>query len=163
MAMQGQDEPRKLTLTDDELHALEVKTQDSPILSNAFRLMQDADILFSHSRFSSVVALAVLGLEEIGKYLLLQWSTEDAGFRYDKHKLHQMKQGAVAALFLAHGARMECKKRNIDFSDLHSPEKMADLVRAVIAGLENEAKFANYVKKRPSRKLSGVASTMTRR
>ncbi len=81
-----------------------------PVLDNAFRLMRDGDILFENNRYSSVVALSVLCLDEIGKYLLTLWTARNASFRYDKRALHKMKQVAIASLFMADAVRREYLK-----------------------------------------------------
>lgn len=120
--------------------------QSDPTLSNAARLMIDADLLARHGRYSSVVGLAVLALEEIGKYLLKRWSSADPAFTYDRNRLHAMKQRAIATLFLTDGMRKEYKARGIDFSDLGTPEKMAGLIRAIRAGAKQEELFAARVK-----------------
>lgn len=48
---------------------LELKQFD-PILENAARLLEDARLLRTYQRYPSATALAVLSLEETGKYLL---------------------------------------------------------------------------------------------
>jgi AbiV family abortive infection protein len=139
---------RKRRMSSADGAALNNLVRSDPVLSNALRLMQDADILYRYGRYSSVVALAVLSLEEIGKYLIREWSSADPNFWYDKRKLHQMKQAAVAALFMIDGARRTYKKRNINFAELHDPEKMRGLVDAIMDGFESEKTFANAVKRK---------------
>jgi AbiV family abortive infection protein len=43
------------------------------IIANAARLLADAKLLVDHARFASAFALAVLGVEEIGKVALEIW------------------------------------------------------------------------------------------
>jgi AbiV family abortive infection protein len=43
------------------------------IMTNAARLLGDAKLLADHNRFASAFALAVLGVEEIGKVILDIW------------------------------------------------------------------------------------------
>ena len=124
------------------MRVMDAKVRGNPILLNAFRLMSDGDLLFTKKRYPSVVALAVLSLEEIGKYLLAAWTAADPSFGYDRRQLHKMKQGAVASLFTSAAVRAEYKSRGIDFSDLGTPQKMANLARAIQAGIDKEATFA---------------------
>ena len=98
----------KMTLTPEEFQRLETAIKGNPVLDNAFRLMTDADFLIRHDRNASALTLAVLSMEEIGKYLLSVWSKDDPAFKYDRRKLHRMKQGAVAVLFMADRARSDC-------------------------------------------------------
>jgi hypothetical protein len=46
----------------------------SRIKRNAKRLLRDAKLLSDNERHASAFALAVLGLEEIGKSILRQWN-----------------------------------------------------------------------------------------
>ena len=50
--------------------------QLSLILGNATRLLDDARLLHEHRRYASAFALALLGVEEIGKVLLKSWEAE---------------------------------------------------------------------------------------
>ena len=69
------------------------------ILGNATRLMRDAKLLFDHNRYASAFALAVLGVEEIGKALLKFWETSGPLPKKER-SLHIRKQSAVASLLL---------------------------------------------------------------
>jgi AbiV family abortive infection protein len=134
------------TLTPEGMEKLEGMIAAHPVLDNAFRLMSDGDVLFANERYSSVVALSVLCLEEIGKHLLTRWTTADSALRYDRHAIHKMKQGAIAALFMADAVRREYVERGVDFSDLGTPEKMAVLARAIKVGVDKENAFARSAK-----------------
>jgi AbiV family abortive infection protein len=134
----------KRTLTPKAMAYLEKLVQADPVLENAFRLMNDAGFLYDGERYSSTVALTVLCLEEIGKYLLTLWSNGSA-FTYDKSKLHQSKQLAIAALFVADRMRQEAYTRNVDFSDLGSPETVRVLAEAIRFAIEKEASLAGSV------------------
>lgn len=136
--------PRRRTLTPEAMGYLEKLIRTEPILGNAFRLMNDASFLFEGGRYSSTVALAVLCMEEIGKYLLSLWSNNSA-FTYDKRRLHQSKQLAIAALFVSDRMRQEAYKRNVDFSDLGSHEKMSVLAEAIRFAIDKESFFAGTV------------------
>jgi AbiV family abortive infection protein len=140
------EEPQRRTLTADSWQELEEKINSNPTLENAFRLMRDADLLFKNKRHASVVALAVLSLEEIGKYLLVRWSSDDSKFNYDRRRLHKMKQGAIAALFMVDAVRKEYKAQEVNFSDLGTPDKMGIFVRAVKTGMDKETRFAANVR-----------------
>jgi len=154
----------RMALTPEELALLEEKIKKYPVLSNAFRLFCDASLLFDFERFASAIALAFISLEEAGKYLLETWSKEDENFTYDKRKLHIMKQGAVAALFLAFSARKKCIRNNFDFKNMSSLEDLTQLAKHIHAGLEKEKDFASYVLNKVIEisKLSGMYYDETR-
>ena len=136
------DVSRLRKLSPGSAENLESKVQGDKILTNAFRLMRDASILFDAGSYASTVALASVAIEEIGKYLLARWSESDPSFSYDKRKLHLMKQSAVSALFMADSARSECNTRGIKFQTLATAEDFAELIRAILAGMEREKSFA---------------------
>lgn len=136
----------RLPLTPTEMKKLEAIVAANPVLNNAFRLMCDGHILFENERYSSVVALAMLCLEEIGKHLLTIWTTKNPSFQYAKRAMHKMKQGAIASLFMADTVRREYLKQGVDFSDLGNPEKLAVLVQAIKTGVEKENMFAGSAK-----------------
>lgn len=142
--MTSESSTDRRTLTPEAMSYLEELVHEEPVLGNAFRLMNDASFLFDGERYSSVVALAVLCMEEIGKYLLMLWS-KNSSFTYDKRWIHQVKQRAIAALFISDRIRGECIKRKVDFSDLGSPEQIEVLVGAAQFGFEKESFFAGSV------------------
>ena len=73
--------------------------QLSLILGNATRLLDDARLLVDHRRYASAFALALLGVEEIGKVLLKSWEAERPLARPKKWQSpHIQKQAAVATL-----------------------------------------------------------------
>jgi len=65
---------------------------------NAFRLCADAQLLFEHERWASCIALSVLVIEEVGKYLLLSGDPVDPRVR--KLSQHPIKQSAVSDGYL---------------------------------------------------------------
>lgn len=136
----------KMTLTPEGFSKLEEAIKNNPVLDNAFRLMADADLLIRHERYASALALAVLATEEIGKYLLSLWQKNDPAFAYNRHKLHRMKQGAVAVLFMSERVRRDCRANGADFSDLGTPEKMAHMAQTVQAAIDKELFFAESAK-----------------
>jgi AbiV family abortive infection protein len=72
------------------------------IIANANRLLWDAKLLADHSRFASAFALAVLGLEEIGKVILDIWGSDQALSKpVIRRTVHVRKQAAIGALLLA--------------------------------------------------------------
>ena len=74
------------------------------ILANANRLIRDAELLAQHRRYASAFALAVLGLEEVGKALLKYWESDglwkDAPLPKKELSLHMRKQSAVACMMI---------------------------------------------------------------
>jgi AbiV family abortive infection protein len=79
-----------------------VNDERTLIMTNAARLLGDAKLLADHNRFASAFALAVLGVEEIGKVILVIWGT---GKSLSKPKIrkssHLRKQSAVGSVLLA--------------------------------------------------------------
>jgi AbiV family abortive infection protein len=72
------------------------------IIANAARLLQDAKLLVDHSRCASAFALAVLGVEEIGKVVLDIWeSAAPLSKPVVRRSAHVRKQAAVSSLLLA--------------------------------------------------------------
>lgn len=74
----------------------------TPIIANAARLLGDAKLLAHHGRFASAFALAVLGVEEIGKVILDIWErVGPLSKSKDRRTAHIRKQAAVGSLLLA--------------------------------------------------------------
>jgi AbiV family abortive infection protein len=72
------------------------------VIANAARLLQDAKLLVDHTRFASAFALAVLGVEEIGKVILNIWgSAAPLSKPVVRRSAHIRKQSAVSSLLLA--------------------------------------------------------------
>jgi len=72
------------------------------VIANAARLLQDAKLLVDHTRFASAFALAVLGIEEIGKVILDIWgSAAPLSKPVVRRSTHIRKQAAVSSLLLA--------------------------------------------------------------
>jgi AbiV family abortive infection protein len=71
--------------------------QNKRVIGNAKRLLRDAALLNQHGGHASAFALAVLGLEEIGKAILRLWDLSDhrPGYLY-----HLSKQRAVSSLLM---------------------------------------------------------------
>src|SRR5262249_52278852 len=69
------------------------------ICSNASRLLDDAQLLLYHRRYANAFALAVLGIEEIGKAILKKWEEERPFSKPRRSEsAHLQKQTAVASL-----------------------------------------------------------------
>ena len=128
---------------DPQLIALQMKIDADPILNNAWRLATDAHILISKKRYATALALAVFSFEEIGKFLITQWST-DPTFQYDKSKKHIMKQAAVAALFTTVEIRKKYKELNVDFNSLSEAETLK-LIEAIKHGTSVGTPFTKMV------------------
>ncbi|MCA1390782.1 AbiV family abortive infection protein [Bradyrhizobium sp. IC3123] len=76
--------------------------QLSLILGNATRLLDDARLLVGHRRYASAFALALLGVDEIGKVLLKSWEAEKPLPKpKERPTAHVQKQAAVANLLVA--------------------------------------------------------------
>ncbi|MCK1723577.1 AbiV family abortive infection protein [Bradyrhizobium sp. 141] len=83
------------------LRAMADNQQLSLILGNATRLLDDARLLVEHRRYASAFALALLGVEEIGKVLLKSWEAEGPLAKAKERKTaHVLKQAAVANLLV---------------------------------------------------------------
>ncbi len=72
------------------------------VAENAKRLLADAELLRKANRHPSAVALAVLAVEEAGKYFLLKWAFEDAELP-DRGRVrsHPEKQITLGTFYLA--------------------------------------------------------------
>jgi AbiV family abortive infection protein len=89
-----------------------------PVLLNARRLHQDAELLAKRKRFSSAYALALLSIEEIGKVLIDLWADESLWaseavpqVKSRHFNFHIRKQVAFASLLVAAevlGGRIAC-------------------------------------------------------
>src|ERR1700733_16072894 len=70
------------------------------LFDNSLRLLEDAKILFKHKRFPSAAALAILSLEEFGKFV----ERFDIAFSSDREKpdkrLHFRKQKSISLYLL---------------------------------------------------------------
>jgi AbiV family abortive infection protein len=75
------------------------KPGETLTLSNATRLLVHARFHLDNNRFAGAFALAVLGVEEIGKALLDGWNA-DAPLAKPKASFHIQKQTAVASLLV---------------------------------------------------------------
>jgi AbiV family abortive infection protein len=101
-------------------------SRELPILTNAQRLLKDAAILLEHRRFASAFALAVLGIEEIGKALIDGWNA-DAPLLSEPamRSRHIQKQTAVVSLLLgklARGSSPAANSRTWKATDLRTSQ-----------------------------------------
>jgi AbiV family abortive infection protein len=72
------------------------------IIENAARLLDDARFLAEKSSFASAYALAVIGVEEIGKAILSAWETVEPLLKpKGLQTFHLRKQAAVGSVLLA--------------------------------------------------------------
>lgn len=90
---------RKQIVSEDDIKLWD--TISSSILLNAIRLLDDARALRLQRRYASATALAVLSLEEVGKYALVhpafrQWLGSTTEKRTTAQFTHKQKQHACA-------------------------------------------------------------------
>ena len=107
----------------------------SRIKRNAKRLLRDAKLLSDNERYASAFALAVLGLEEIGKSILRQWNLSS-------YFGHLNKQLAVSSLLVVDAVIREGQKPRrgmIDPAEVGQPSSDAALERIINAAMESEA------------------------
>ena len=116
----------------------------SRIRRNAKRLLRDAKLLSDNKRYASAFALAVLGLEEIGKSILRQWSLSN----YSSGHLN--KQLAVSSLLVADAVIREGQKL-IDPAEVGRPPSDATLKRVVKAAMETKKRVALANRSTPRR------------
>jgi hypothetical protein len=86
----------------EEIEGLEpLKTGLMAIAQNARALLADAELLCEHGRYARAAALAVLAVEEVGKFYLLKWNRAEAqqAMRY-----HPPKQRVVADVVVMEAA-----------------------------------------------------------
>lgn len=70
------------------------------VYKNSFRLREDAEVILRSGKYQSATALAILAIEEFGKYLISLWSAKNKASRR-KHPSHIEKQSATFALLAA--------------------------------------------------------------
>jgi AbiV family abortive infection protein len=102
----------------------------------AKRLLRDAKLLSDNKRYASAFALAVLGLEEIGKSILRQWNLSKYSYG------HLNKQLAVSSLLMADAVMRGVqtpRKGMVDPAEVGGPRSDAALERIIKAAKENEA------------------------
>jgi AbiV family abortive infection protein len=108
----------------------------SRIRRNAKRLLRDAKLLSDNNRYASAFALAVLGLEEIGKVILKRWGLPGNEGR----SWHLNKQLAVSSLLIVDAVIREAQTRGmIDPAEIGQPPSDAALKRIIKAAMESEA------------------------
>jgi len=77
------------------------------VIANAARLLKDAKLLVDHTRFASAFALAVLGIEEIGKVILDIWGHATLLSKPAlRRSAHIRKQAAVSPLLASYAVRV---------------------------------------------------------
>lgn len=73
------------------------------IASNAKRLLSDAELLAAAGRFPTSTALAILSIEEAGKYFAVRWNiADDARFGAANLRSHRMKQSLAFSAQMSH-------------------------------------------------------------
>jgi AbiV family abortive infection protein len=83
----------------EEIVGLEpLKTALTSIAQNARALLADAELLYEHGRYARAAALAVLAVEEVGKFKLLKGDKAEA---QQAMRCHPPKQREVASFVIA--------------------------------------------------------------
>ncbi|MEE3044282.1 MAG: AbiV family abortive infection protein [Pseudomonadota bacterium] len=120
-----------------------IKTdRHSKIFKNATRLIADASFLNKNNRHASAFALALLGIEEVGKIILDIWYPNG---NIPKQKalrsFHIQKQYAVAALML--GKQASVFLANVPMPDRDASELKEQLAKLLYEG--EEGQFSRHV------------------
>jgi AbiV family abortive infection protein len=114
------------------------------IVENAARLLRDAKLLVDHQRFASAFALAVLGVEEIGKVILDIWERNGPLAKpIIRRTPHLRKQAAVRSLMLASFAVAQ-------FGDMDAKVVITDdLIERISKAFHDspEGKFLDHVQR----------------
>ena len=123
-------------------------------LSNATRLLYDARILVDHKRFASAFALAVLGIEEIGRALLDDWNADEPLAKpKGSPTLHIQKQTAVSSLLLgALAAKTFPEGSIVDLAD----DKLTGLTQMFSESVEGRLFFAIQDRELDKRKQNSL-------
>jgi AbiV family abortive infection protein len=79
------------------LHTKMSQTTKLSVANNARRLLADAEHLYSAGRKGSALSLAILAIEEAGKYYLLKWK-DAASEKGISHRSHIQKQLAAFSI-----------------------------------------------------------------
>src|ERR1700730_1383436 len=114
------------------------------LAANARRLLADAEVVFAHGTHQTAASLAILAMEEVGKFFQLRWDLKDRTEGKASHlpargpKAHRAKQATVGSFYAAETAIEAMKEflRNIGYSDenatmqtfltaLHQPDEKA--------------------------------------
>jgi AbiV family abortive infection protein len=136
------------------------------VFANADRLHTDAELLADHGRHRSSYALALLGIEELGKALIDLWRNDawwdspspsdenPAGFSF-----HVRKQVAFATLLLSgevlssmrqrHTEGFDAEKFRAIYKEAYEGEGPGLLVAGALFGILNEAKESSFYVDRP--------------
>jgi hypothetical protein len=73
----------------------------APVIMNALSLLDDAKSIRKHRRYATATALAVLSLEEVGKFMLLAGRLKDQiNFDNGGKLTHRMKQKAASVAIM---------------------------------------------------------------
>jgi AbiV family abortive infection protein len=96
----------------------------SSIRDNAFRLYEDAGLLISNERYASAIALSILAIEEVGKYLILRDDKNNPKAKRLRH--HSAKQSALSRRYLT-DLRMWLSRRLLVENRELMPKRLAEL------------------------------------
>lgn len=124
----------------------------SDVVSNAERLLADAELVIDHDRFASAFVLAVLAFEEVGKALLWTWGENEASSNAGPRvSFHLRKQSAAAILLLAQSTReiieQHVAKVGATLGELMDGGRADDTLEVVARAMfeSNEAKLRRLI------------------
>ena len=152
----GKDKPSRGKMPDVLRYCGMKPDERTAVIANAARLLQDAKLLVDHTRFASAFALAVLGIEEIGKVILDIWgSAAPLSKPVVRRSAHIRKQAAVSSLLLASFA---VKEFGIVVDDANEEliQRVAEAFR-----LSQEEQLMSQVQVGALDKTNSLASTVT--
>lgn len=122
----------------------------SELADNARRLLADAELVFERGSHQTAASLAILALEEVGKFFQVKWDAGDGkpvNLPMRGPKAHQSKQATVGSFYAAEAAIAGMKEflRGMGYPDddrtvsqfataLHMPdEKAQEALEKVVA------------------------------
>ena len=120
-----------------------LKASLASIAKNARSLLSDAELLLDHGRYARTAALAVLAIEEVGKFYLLKWDRTEAkqAMRY-----HPPKQRIVADVVAADsGLSMRMSARFIQW--VWIGELIEDVTPAEQKWMDSQGGWDNFAQK----------------
>src|SRR4051794_26442753 len=93
------------------------------VASNARRLLRDAELIFKAGSHQTALSLAILAIEEVGKYFQIRWGEGDTQ-RFGEipargPKAHRSKQWTVGSFYAAEASIAAVKEfvRKIGYPD----------------------------------------------
>jgi AbiV family abortive infection protein len=110
------------------------------ITKNAIRLLEDAALLNTYSRWGTSFTLSTIAFEELGKVALLHWKDDSAINALAKHRsFHIRKQAAAACLLMADVAKkaidLHPNRSGLSTLEHGDAEHEADLLNHIAAAI----------------------------